>query len=91
MGYDPRLEKSLKGFHHRAARRIAGMGPKRQQDRTWVYPTIGAALAIVGLQEIRVYIARRQNTVTQYIATRPIMDSCLAAEHTPGMRLSRQW
>ena len=24
----PRLEKSLEGFHHRAARRMAGMGPK---------------------------------------------------------------
>ena len=27
-----------------------------------------------------VYIARRKNMVAQYIATRPIMDLCLAAE-----------
>ena len=26
----PRLEKSLEGFHHRAARWMTGMGPKRQ-------------------------------------------------------------
>ena len=36
------------------------------------------------------YIARRQNTVAQYIATRPIMNLCLAAERKPGLRLSRQ-
>ena len=41
------------------------MVPKRQQDRTWVYPLIGGALAMVGLEEIGVYIAQRQNTVTQ--------------------------
>ena len=33
------------------------MGPKLQQDGTWVYPTIGVVLAIVGLDDIGVYIA----------------------------------
>ena len=84
---NPRLEKPLMGFHHRAAWRMVGMVPKRQPDGTWVYPTIGAALGMVGLEEIGVYIARRQNTVAQYIATRPIMDLCLAVELKPGMRL----
>ena len=88
---NPRLEKALSGFHHQAARRMAGMGPKRQPDGTWVYPPIGAALAMVGLGEIGVYIVRRQNTVAQYIATRPIMDLCLTAERKPVMRLSRRW
>ena len=46
---------------------------------------------MVGLEEIGVYIARHQNTVAQYIATRTIMDLCLAAERRMGMRLSRQW
>ena len=32
----PRLEKALEGFHHWAARRMAGMGPKCQPDGTWV-------------------------------------------------------
>ena len=43
------LEKDLEGFHHWAARRMAGMGPKRQLGGTWVYPLIGAALKMVGL------------------------------------------
>ena len=54
---NPRLDKYLEGFHHRAVRRIAVMGPKRQQDGTWVYTPIGAVLATVGLEEIGVYIA----------------------------------
>ena len=55
----PRLEKDIEGFHHRAVRRMAGMGQKLQRYGTWVYTPIGAALAMVGPEEIRVYIARR--------------------------------
>ena len=75
-----RLEKDLDGFHHEAAQRMVGMGPKRQQDGTWVHPPIGAALEMVGLEEINEYIALHQNTVAQYIVTCPIMDLCLEAE-----------
>ena len=46
---------------------------------------------MVGLEKIGVYIARRQNTVAEYIATLPIVDSCLEAEQNPGMRISRPW
>ena len=61
----PRLEKSLKGFHQRAAWRMAGMGPKHQQDGTWLYPSIGAALVMMGLEEIGVYFACSQNMVAK--------------------------
>ena len=56
-----------------------------------MYPPIGAALEMVGPEEIGVYISCHQNTFAQYIATRPIMDLILAAERKPGIRLSRQW
>ena len=87
----PCLDKSLEGCHHQAAWRMAGMGHKRQWDRTWVYPPIVVALEMVGLEEIGVYIARRQNMVAQYIAICPIMDLCLAAEKNPKMCLYRRW
>ena len=87
----PRLEKALEGFHHLATRRMAGMRPKCKPDGTWVYPPIGAALAMLVLEEIGVYITRHQNTVAQYILIRPIVDLCLAAERKPGTRLSRWW
>ena len=55
----PPLEKFLEGFHHRAAQRMSGMGPKRHREGTWGYPPIGTSLEMVGLEEIGVYIARR--------------------------------
>ena len=88
---NPRLEKSLEGFHHRAVRKMAGMGPKPQQGGTWVYTPIGTALTMVVLEEIRVYISCRHNASAQYIVTCPIMDLCLVAEQNPGMCLSRRW
>ena len=85
------LEKFLEGFHHQTSRRMEGMGPKCQRYRTWVYPSIGADLKMLELEEIGVYIACCQNTIAQYIATRPIVDLCLTARWKPGMRLSRRW
>ena len=70
---------------------MTGMVPKRQRDGKWLYPPIGAALEMVVLEEIGVYIARRQNMVAQYIAIRPIMDLCLAAEKNPKMCLYMRW
>ena len=70
---------------------MACIGPKRQQDVTWVYPSIEEALNMVGLDEIGVYTACRQNTVTQYIFTRTIMDLCLSEDWKLGLRLSRGW
>ena len=87
----PRLEKAIAGFHHRAVWWMAGIGPEHQWEGTWVYPPIGAALATVGLDEIWVYIYYCQNTVAKYIATRPIMDLCMAAEQRLGIRLSGRW
>ena len=91
MGGYPRLEKDIAGFQHQEVRRMSGMVPKRQLNWIWVYQPIGAALAAVVPEEIRIYIACRQNTVAQYIATRPIMDLYLEAERRPGMRLSWRW
>ena len=70
---------------------MAGMVPKRQRDRKWVYTPIGAVLEIVGMEDIGVYITHHQNTVAQYIETRPIMEVCLAEEQKMGLCLSRRW
>ena len=44
-----------------------------------------------GLQEVETYVSRCQNIVAQCIATRPIMDLCLAAERRPGSRVANRW
>ena len=72
------MEKSIEGLQHGAVQLKVGMGPKLQQDGTWVYSPIGAEVSMVGLDGIRVYITRRQKMVAQYIANCTIMDLCLA-------------
>ena len=42
-------------------------------------------------EEIMTYVTRRQNTVAQYIVTRPIMDLCERSDRSPGAYVSRRW
>ena len=56
-----------------------------------MYPPLSEALEETGLQEVETYISRRQNTVAHFIAVRPIMDLCMAAERRPGLRISKRW
>ena len=48
-------------------------------------------MAEARLQEVKTYVSCRQNTFTQFIATRPIMDLCLAVERRTGSRVFRRW
>ena len=42
-------------------------------------------------EDIGVYIQKRQNTVAQYIATRPIMDLCEQSVRRPGAWVYCRW
>ena len=42
-------------------------------------------------QEIMVYVTRTQNTVAQYIATRPLLDLCGQCVSSMGARVSWGW
>ena len=44
-----------------------------------------------GIVRIRTSILRRQNTVTQFIAMRPILDLCEKSVRRPGARVPRRW
>ena len=56
-----------------------------------VYPLLEDVMAEAGLQEVETYVSHHQNTVVQYIATRTIMDLCLAAKRRPGPRVTMWW
>ena len=45
-------------------------------------------MAEAGLQEVETYVSRRQNTLAQYITTRPIMDLFLAAKQRRGPKVA---
>ena len=44
-----------------------------------------------GFEGIVTYITRIQNTVTQYIATQPILDLCERSDRSPGAKVSQRW
>ena len=44
-----------------------------------------------GIEGVRKSITRRQNTVSQYIATQPILDLCKRATQRPGAQVPRRW
>ena len=44
-----------------------------------------------GVQEVETYVPRRQNTIAQFIATRPIIDLSLAAAQRLGDQVLERW
>ena len=44
-----------------------------------------------GLTDIKKSIANRQNTVAQYIATRPLLDLCEGARAREGVKVPMRW
>ena len=68
-----------------------GWKPRKGRDRVWVYPHLEDAMVEAGSHEAETYFYRRQNNVAQYIATRPIMDLCLAAKRRLGPRVAMRW
>ena len=48
-------------------------------------------MAEVGFKEMGTYVTRSQNTVTQYIVTRLILDLCEQSARRLGVWVSRRW
>ena len=72
------MKKVLGLLHHRLAPRLTGNKPCMGWDGGWVYPLLEDVMAEAVFQEVDTYTHSHQNTVAQYIATRSIMDLCLA-------------
>ena len=86
-----RMEKALGSFWSRVARRLTGKQPRRKKDGSWDYLPLTEAMGGAGIEGIRKSITRRQNTVSQYIASRLILDLCEKATWRPGAMVSRRW
>ena len=84
--------KALEGFHHRVARRIAGMMPRYipAEDR-WEYPPIAGALERAGLKPMASYIEARRNNLAEQIALRPIRELLEEMEWQPGSAQRKLW
>ena len=85
------MERALSAFIHGAVRRITGRQPRRGRDGKWFYPSLEGAMKEAGLTDIQTSINRRQNTVAQYIAIRPLLDLCEGAKQREGARVTMRW
>ena len=88
----PTLLQQLESFHHAVARRISGKRATLDvRTGVWKWPPIAEALALAGILPIAEYIRVRQDTIAQYVATRPIMDMCNLALKRRGDPSSRTY
>ena len=86
-----KMESALYAFQSRVARCLTGKQPLRGRDGTWFYPSLAESLKEAGVVRFRTSILRRQNTVAQFIATRPILGLCEVAKRRRGTRVPRRW
>ena len=56
-----------------------------------VYPSLVGDFKEAGVVRVSTSILRRQNTVAQFIATKPILGLCKVAERWRGTRVPRRW
>ena len=78
------MEAALDAFQGRVARRLTGRMPRRGRDRKWLYPPLAGATKEAGIVRARTSVLQRQNTVAQFIATRPILGLCEGTERRGG-------
>ena len=86
-----KMEAALDAFQGRVARPLTGRMPRRGRDGKWVYPPLAGVLKEAGVVRARTLVLRRQNTVAQFIVTRPILGICEVAERRRGTRVPQRW
>jgi len=74
----------LKGFHHRAAGRMADMMACRGPGGGWIPPSLEEALKKAGLHAMEHCVSKRQQRTVDHISARPVWAHCMAASRKPG-------
>ena len=87
----PHIGRAFGGSHHNVDRRLTVRKPRRGRYGRWLYPPLSEGMDEAGLRDVEAYIYRLQNTVSQFIATRPIMDLSMVAERRLGSRVPTWW
>ena len=85
-----KMESALDAFQGRVVRRLTGRQLRWGNDGKLFYPSLTGALKEAGVVRVRTSILRRQNTVAQFIATRPNLGLCEVAERRRGTRVPRR-
>ena len=74
MVVNPRMGRVLGWFQDQVEWKLTGRILRWQGDGRWEFTFAEAAREDLGLETMETYIRRRQNMVTQYIATRLLLD-----------------
>ena len=83
------MGKALGGVQTQMARLLKVNIPRGTIDRTWRY-TSAAAREAAGFLTMEEYVRRRQNMVSQYIATRSLIDLCEGLKRDHGAQVRMQ-
>ena len=85
------MEAALDAFQGRVARRLTRRMPRRGRDGKWLYLPLAGATKDAGIVRARTSVLRRQNTVVQFVATRPILVLCEGTERRGGTWVPQIW
>ena len=85
------MEAALDAFQVRVTRRLTGRMPRRVRDGKWLYLPLAEATKDAGIVRARTSVLRRQNTVAQFVATRPILVLGEETERRGGTWVSQRW
>ena len=70
------MAKRIEGTHTDFLRMITGKRAKKLEDGTWKTPGAEGIREAAGTQSDRIYIERRQATMEQWVALRPLFGVC---------------
>ena len=84
----PRMDWALNSFMDGAARRITRKQPRRGWDGKRFYPSLEGGMKEAGFKDIRMSINTSQNTVAQYISTRPLLELYKGTNQIGGARVA---
>ena len=68
--------RKLEGVHAGFLRQVMGQKSKRQRDGTWRSVAAAKVTKEAVTQTLKEYIDKRQVTVAEWVALRPIIDIC---------------
>ena len=75
----------------RVSRQLTGRLTRQGRDGKWQYLPLAGAIKDAGIVRARTSVLRRQNTVAQFVATRPILALCEGMERWGGARVPQRW
>ena len=82
----------LEGVHVGLLRQVMGMKARSLGDKTWTKEGTGRVLQAAGTKSLREYIDKRQATVAEWVALRPISEFCAKeTRYVGGGKLREPW